>query len=173
MPDHDPTLDGLDEDLLALAALLRDLPDDAFRSRLRRELERTAAMTTTPPDEAVARPSGISYLHIPAVDPSRSARFYHDVFGWELRGSAEHPSFHDGTGHVIGAWVTDLPPAGEAGMLPYVYVDSVDEVLAKAGEHGGDIVKPPYPEEHLWVATFRDPAGNVVGVWQHGPRQPR
>ncbi|MFL5920079.1 MAG: hypothetical protein ACJ75Q_01865 [Gaiellaceae bacterium] len=27
-----------------------------------------------------------------------------------------------------------------------------------------------HPEGDLWVALFRDPAGNVVGVWRHGPR---
>jgi hypothetical protein len=28
------------------------------------------------------------------------------------------------------------------------------------------LVDPPYPEGDLRVATFRDPAGNVIGVWQ-------
>jgi hypothetical protein len=28
----------------------------------------------------------------------------------------------------------------------------------------------PYPEGDLWVATFRDPAGNVLGVWQTASR---
>jgi predicted enzyme related to lactoylglutathione lyase len=34
----------------------------------------------------------------------------------------------------------------------------------------GEIAREPYPEGDLWVATFRDPAGNEVGVWQQGPR---
>jgi uncharacterized protein len=117
-----------------------------------------------------ARLSGISYLHIPATNPRQSAAFYEAVFGWELRGDADHPSFDDGTGDVIGAWVTDIPPAGDAGVLPYVYVDSVDATLERVAAHGGDVAKVPYPEGDLWVATFRDPAGNVIGVWQHGPR---
>ncbi len=119
----------------------------------------------------VARRSGISYLHIPAADPRRSAAFYHDVFGWNLRGHPDHPSFDDGTGHVIGTWVTDLPVAGQAGVLPYIYVDDVDATLESVAEHGGEVATSPYPEGGLWVATFRDPAGNVVGVWQQGPRQ--
>ena len=28
----------------------------------------------------------------------------------------------------------------------------------------------PYPEGDLWVALFRDPGGNVIGVWQQGAR---
>jgi predicted enzyme related to lactoylglutathione lyase len=27
------------------------------------------------------------------------------------------------------------------------------------------------PGGDLWVATFRDPAGNILGVWQRGPRE--
>jgi predicted enzyme related to lactoylglutathione lyase len=104
------------------------------------------------------------------VDPQESARFYADVFGWAVRDHREHPSFTDGTGHVIGAFRTDRPVSGESGMLPYVYVASVDEVLASVTAHGGAPAMAPYPEGDLWVATFRDPAGNVVGVWQQGPR---
>jgi uncharacterized protein len=120
-------------------------------------------------ESPVFRAAGISYLHIPARDPEQSATFYRAVFGWTVGGSAEQPSFEDGTGHVIGHWVTDLPIVGEAGVIPYVYVDRVDDTLAKVEAQGGTTVKAPYPEGDLWVATFRDPAGNVLGIWQRGP----
>jgi len=64
--------------------------------------------------------------------------------------------------------MTDLPVAGEAGVVPYVFVERVDETLEMAVAQGGEIVTPPYPEGDLRVATFRDPAGNVIGVWQQG-----
>jgi predicted enzyme related to lactoylglutathione lyase len=67
--------------------------------------------------------------------------------------------------------MADLPVAGEAGVRPYVYVERVDDALAAIVARGGEVVTPPYQEGDLWVATFRDPAGNVVGVWQHGPRK--
>src|SRR5207248_2575529 len=63
----------------------------------------------------VFRDGGISYLHIPAGDPRRTAAFYRAVFGWSVRGHADHPSFEDGTGHVIGHFVSDLPVAGAGG----------------------------------------------------------
>ena len=118
----------------------------------------------------VARPGGVSYLRIPARDVARSAEFYRAVFGWRLRGRPDAPSFSDGTGHVIGHWRTDLPAAGEAGVLPYVYVTSLDDTLRAAADHGAELVTPPYPEGTLSIATIRDPAGNVIGVWQDGPR---
>jgi predicted enzyme related to lactoylglutathione lyase len=119
---------------------------------------------------SVARPGGVSYLRIPARDVARSADFYRAVFGWRLGGKPEAPSFSDGTGHVIGHWRTDLPVAGEAGVLPYIYVTDIDETLRAATERGAELATPPYPEGNLWVATIRDPAGNVIGLWQDGPR---
>lgn len=119
---------------------------------------------------SVARPGGVSYLRIPSVNIAGSARFYRDVFGWQLSGDPAEPSFRDGTGHVIGHWRTDLPAVGEAGVLPYIYVPDLDDTLLRAAEHGAKIVTAPYPEGDLWVATINDPAGNVIGIWQAGPR---
>ena len=131
-----------------------------------------ATDTGEAPSLDVDRVGGITYVHIPTTDPKRSAEFYHAVFGWHIRGNTDHPSFSDGTGHVIGSWDTDIPVTGEAGVLPYVYVESVSATLASVTRHGGEVVKPPYPEVDLSVATFRDPAGNVIGVWQHGSGAP-
>lgn len=55
-------------------------------------------------------------------------------------------------------------------MLPYIYVDRVDDALAKVAANGGAVAQTPYPEGDLWVATFLDPASNVIGVWQQGHR---
>ena len=119
---------------------------------------------------SVFRVGGVTYLRIPAEDRRRSAAFYAAVFGWSLRGEPDDPSFEDGTGHLIGHFNVDLPVAGEAGVRPYIYVESVDETLEKIAAQGGEMVDAPYPEGDLWVATFRDPPGNVLGVWQQGPR---
>src|SRR6266567_1508706 len=120
-------------------------------------------------DSPVFRRSGISYVEIPAIDPHRSAAFYEAVFGWTLGGTPDRPSFEDGTGHVIGHWVTDIGVAGETGIRPYIYVERLDDTLTKITSNGGEVVQPPYAEGDLWVATIRDPAGNVVGFWQRGP----
>jgi uncharacterized protein len=121
----------------------------------------------------VFRPGGVSYLRVPATDPQRSAAFYAGVFDWSVDAERDDPSFEDGTGHVIGHFMADLPVVGAAGVLPYVFVERVDEALEKVVARGREVVAPPYPEGDLWVATFRDPAGNVIGVWQQGPREMR
>jgi predicted enzyme related to lactoylglutathione lyase len=117
-------------------------------------------------DVSVFRPGGVSYLRIPAPDPPALAPFYETVFGWTLRGDPARPSFDDGSGHVIGHFMPDLPVAGDGGFRPYVYVDDLDASLERVIAGGGEIVTPPYPEGDLRVALFRDPAGNVLGAWQ-------
>jgi len=121
-------------------------------------------------ESQVFRVGGISYLRIPAEDPRLAAAFYEAVFGWALRGDPDDPSFEDGTGHVIGHFMADLPVAGESGIRPYIYVERIDDSLDTVAAHGGEVVTAPYPEGDLWVAAFRDPAGNVLGVWQRGRR---
>ncbi len=66
--------------------------------------------------------------------------------------------------------MTDLTVAGDAGVRPYIYVERIDDTLNKVTSYGGDVVTVPYPEGDLWAGTFRDPAGNVLGVWQRRPR---
>lgn len=109
----------------------------------------------------------LSYIQIPAKDVQRAARFYEKVFGWRVRGGCDdHLSFTDATGDMIGAWVTGCVPSAEPGILPYIYVFDIKGVLERIKAVGAEIIKPLYPEGDLWVATFRDPAGNVIGVWQ-------
>ena len=117
----------------------------------------------------LARHGGLSYLEIPAVDPSRSAAFYKNVLGWTVRGEdTADPRFEDATGHLIGRWITGRVVSREPGLLAYFCVDRIDNTVERVVSHGGEIVKAPYPEGNLWVATVRDPAGNVIGVWQEG-----
>jgi predicted enzyme related to lactoylglutathione lyase len=119
-------------------------------------------------ESGIARPSGISYLRIPSDDPQRSAAFYESVFGWKVDADRKDPSFEDGTGHVIGHIHGDMEVAGEAGIRPYVFVESVADAIERIEAQGGEVVTPPYLEGDLTVAAFRDPAGNVLGVWQMG-----
>jgi len=113
----------------------------------------------------------LSYIQIPAVNVRESAEFYARAFDWIVRsGNDHHLSFTDATGDMIGAWVTGRASSLEPGVLPYIYVHGIDAAIVRLTAAGGVVVTPPYPEGDLWVATFRDPAGNVVGIWQMGPR---
>lgn len=122
-------------------------------------------------DASLARHGGLSYLEIPADDRCRSADFYETVLGWKVQGrDTDQPKFSDLTGHLIGRWVTGRAIWGEPGLLPYIYVDRLDDVVNRVVSNGGEIVKSPYPEGNLRVATIRDPAGNTIGLWEETGR---
>jgi predicted enzyme related to lactoylglutathione lyase len=109
----------------------------------------------------------ICYLEIPAEDVARSAAFYEAVFGWRLRKRGDGATaFDDAVGEVSGTWVTGRPPSREAGLLVYVMVDSVEETVRLVEAEGGEIVQPIGGDAPEITARFRDPGGNVVGLYQ-------
>jgi uncharacterized protein len=118
-------------------------------------------------DPRLSRHGALSYLHIPAADPNRSARFYGAVFGWTIHNlDTPRPGFEDGSGSLVGAFVTDQAPSTTPGLLPYIYVEGIDAVVQAIVANGGEIVRAVAPEGNLRIATFADPAGNVLGIWE-------
>jgi uncharacterized protein len=109
----------------------------------------------------------ICYIQIPAADIARSADFYRRAFGWNIRQRANgETAFDDTTGEVSGAWVLGRPPASEPGLLFYIMVDSVAATVDAIVANGGEIVQPIGADAPEITARFRDPAGNVVGLYQ-------
>jgi predicted enzyme related to lactoylglutathione lyase len=113
-------------------------------------------------------PGKICYIQIPALDVERSVGFYEAVFGWTIRRRSNgEVAFDDTVGEVSGTWVTGRPPSLEPGLLMYVLVESVERTLNTIGEAGGQVVTPLTPQsDGEAFASFRDPAGNVLGVFQ-------
>jgi predicted enzyme related to lactoylglutathione lyase len=113
----------------------------------------------------------VRYLQIPTADVGASASFYERALGWTIRTRSDgSTAFDDTSGEVSGEWVLDRQPTGNAGVLVYVRVDDVETSLEKVVGAGGEIIVPRTPQgEGIAYATFRDPAGNVLGIFQeHG-----
>ncbi len=112
------------------------------------------------------------YIEIPAVDPRQSANFYETVFGWNIRHrNTPRPSFDDATALISGAFVAGRSPAREPGLLPYIWVDDLPAVAARIAASGGKIVDPPHAEgPGASIATFQDPTGNLIGLYEETPR---
>ena len=109
----------------------------------------------------------ICYIEMPATDVARSADFYGRVFGWKIRQRGDgHTAFDDGVGQVSGTWVLGRPPAAAPGLLVYIMVDSAAATLDAIVANGGEIVQPIGADAPEITARFRDPAGNVIGVYQ-------
>jgi len=108
----------------------------------------------------------ICYLEIPAADVQKSADFYRAVFGWEIHKRGDGATaFHDGV-EVSGAFVTGRPPSREAGLLLYIMVAEIESTSRAVAANGGVIVQQADPAARDVVARFRDPAGNLIGLYQ-------
>jgi uncharacterized protein len=109
----------------------------------------------------------ICYIEIPTTDIARSAEFYQRVFGWNVRRRGDgSTAFDDTTGEVSGSWVLARQPAAVPGLLVYVMVDSVAATVDLVVANGGEIVQPIGVDAPEITARFRDPGGNVIGLYQ-------
>jgi predicted enzyme related to lactoylglutathione lyase len=110
----------------------------------------------------------ICYIEIPATDIDRSAEFYGKVFGWQVRkrgdGSA---AFDDGVGEVSGTWLLGRPPASTASLMVHIMVDNMTATLELITANGCEIVQPVGADLPEITARFRDPGGNLIGLYQH------
>jgi predicted enzyme related to lactoylglutathione lyase len=116
---------------------------------------------------ATYRTGTICYVEIPATDAGKSSAFYERAFGWKLRAHGDGSiAFDDTAGQVSGMWVLNRPPAVEPGFVISIMVAdaraSVEAIIAA----GGEIARQIDPAAQEITAWFRDPAGNVMGIYQ-------
>ena len=110
----------------------------------------------------------ICYIEMPTTDAVRSAEFYKKVFGWNIRKRGDgSTSFDDTINEVSGAFVMGRPPSGQPGLLVYIFVDSVAAAVDAVVANGGQIVQPIGADAPEITARFRDPGGNILGLYQH------
>jgi uncharacterized protein len=113
----------------------------------------------------------VCYLEIPAIDVDRSMKFYEAVFGWAIRRRGDGSiAFDDGVGEVSGTWVVGRPPSSGPGLLVYIMVDDVAATVDLVTANGGEIVQRIGGDAPEITARFRDPGGNVLGLFQERHR---
>lgn len=109
----------------------------------------------------------ICYIEMPASEVTRSADFYRKVFNWNIRKRGDGAtSFDDTTGQVSGTWIVGRPHSGKPGLLIYIMVDSVAATIDTVIANGGEIVQQIGADAPEISARFRDPGGNVLGLYQ-------
>ena len=113
----------------------------------------------------------VCYIEIPTADVARSAEFHAKVFGWNIRKRGDGATaFDDTAGQVSGAWVLDRPPMSQVGLLIYLMVDNVVETMERVVANGGFIIQPVGADAPEITARFRDPGGNILGLYQEPPK---
>ncbi|HEY3823481.1 MAG TPA: VOC family protein, partial [Bryobacteraceae bacterium] len=114
-----------------------------------------------------AKDGKICYIEMPTKHVQASADFYQRAFGWTIRTRGDGAiAFDDTTGEVSGAFVLGRPPSSAPGLMVYIMVDSVAEAMKKVEANGGEIVQPIGGDPGEITARFRDPGGNVIGLYQ-------
>ena len=110
----------------------------------------------------------ITHIDIPVSDATAASRFYGTLFGWDIK---EIPGFE---GYPMWAAPNQisgggLAPRSEGFTSPrsYVEVDSIDAVLSQVAQLGGEVRLPRTAiDETSWWASFVDPDGNEIGLFE-------
>jgi predicted enzyme related to lactoylglutathione lyase len=122
----------------------------------------------------------VSHFEIPAHDPGRAARFYREVFGWSVEPLAWEPPYYKVRGsrsseagrEGIDGGITEAS-GGLAHPLLMIHVEDEDmeAVLVRITKAGGRVDMPVTRVGEMgWWARFRDPEGNLLGLWQRHVR---
>jgi hypothetical protein len=124
-------------------------------------------------------------LEIPARDPAAAVTFYQRVFGWQARASTAGgpgappyvtltPAAAAGEEAAADTPAVGLTTAGVLGSdrpLAVFHVDGapLDAVLTRVEAAGGSVDLPPTAVGDAgYFARFRDPEGQLFGLWQRG-----
>ncbi len=136
--------------------------DDSGDALANHDVTATDEEAQTTPTAGLAH-GQLCYLQIPALDVTASARFYQRVFGWRV----DPPGAEFRAPALIGQWITDRVPSPDAGPIGWIFVHDVEATLAEATQAGATDGNAPVPDGPRRLASFRDPAGNLVGVADH------
>lgn len=126
----------------------------------------------------------IVHFEIHAQNPADIAKFYSDVFGWDIKKAENMDYWMVLTGPVqkIGEPVTDpginggitkrmgRPPQGGEVINAFVCtvnVPNVDQYLDRIVAAGGMIAAPKMPIPGMaWLAYAKDIEGNIFGLFE-------
>ena len=125
----------------------------------------------------------VVHFEIPAEDLDRAKKFYGSVFGWDLQttpmpGGGEYTSVMTTAvdeqtqmptepGAINGGLFERSESMNLSSPVITIDVDAIDDALAQVEENGGTVVAPRTAIEGMGAfAYFKDPEGNVLGLWE-------
>jgi uncharacterized protein len=120
----------------------------------------------------------VVHFEIPADDLPRASEFYRSVFGWQLQHMPDMNDYTLAMTTPVDASQRPTEPGGINGGLmrrsgetpnPVITigVDAIDDTLKQVESAGGETLVARTPIENMGAfAYFRDPEGNVLGLWE-------
>lgn len=110
---------------------------------------------------------------MPSTDRERSKRFYGAVFGWHFEDIPGAPytgitTSEDGIESRLGTLADTVGVAAATPVpVPYIRPGDFDATLDAIRQAGGGVLIPKTDVMgYGWFAHFRDPDGNVIGLWE-------
>lgn len=105
----------------------------------------------------------IDYVEFTAPDFAPIKKFYSEVFGWEFQDWGDDYISFSGAG-LEGGFAKGTPPEASS-VLIILYAEDLDASEKSVVAAGAEIVdRHEFPGGRRF--HFRDPAGNVLGVWK-------
>ena len=115
----------------------------------------------------------VYYFEMPVDDFERAADFYETVFGWKVTRTERPggPYYSVKTGDEKKPGINGSFFRKEEGwsqISNVINVEDIDDAIEKIGEMDGEIVFPKTVISGVgYLAYFRDPEGNVLGMMQN------
>jgi hypothetical protein len=111
----------------------------------------------------------IVHVEISGHNPSASADFYTDIFGWKIEcdpNFPDYPMFDGGTGPGGGFTKIDNEMYKPGDVVVYIATDDIEATLTKIEATGGKTLLPKTEIPHMgWFAFFADPGGTRIGLY--------
>jgi predicted enzyme related to lactoylglutathione lyase len=125
----------------------------------------------------------VVHFEVPFDDGDRARGFYREAFGWDVQEMPEMsytmamsgPTTAEGMpsepGYINGGMFQRGGDWPASGPVITIDVESIDEALQKIEKLGGATVTPKQQVGNMgFAAYFRDPEGNVMGLWENAPQ---
>lgn len=115
----------------------------------------------------------VVHFEIPCDNPEKTMNFFKEVFNWNFQQFGNEPYWTVITGDeklpgIHGGLMQRRDPAQP--IVNSIDVASIDESIIKIERAGGTIVVPKMPIPTVgWLAYFKDPDGNIHGIYQNDP----
>jgi hypothetical protein len=115
---------------------------------------------------------GIEHIEIPAKGRAELAKFYAEMFGWEIESNEEmHYTLWE-AGNLNGGF-TDVDDGmyKPGDVVIYIESDDIEADLKKIAAMGGKTVHEKMEIPGVgWFAMFTDPTGNRMALFKGLPR---
>lgn len=113
-------------------------------------------------------PHHFDWLEFRSSDNAATKSFYSRAFGWEFHEFGDGYVFAmPGGNDAPGCGFRQDSPEGTPQTVAYINTTDIDKSIEDVKEAGGNIVHEKFAIEQVgFVAFFKDPSGNIVGLHQ-------